>query len=73
MENTRRTYLQAAAAGVASSVLVGCGSPFSVNQGIKSPGAHPPLALAAWGSFHVDGRDYVVSGKPVRDAAEFSM
>ncbi|HYZ32782.1 MAG TPA: esterase [Crenalkalicoccus sp.] len=27
----------------------------------------PPLALARWGSFHVGGREVVVSGQPVRE------
>ncbi|WP_458093624.1 esterase [Roseomonas sp. WA12] len=36
---------------------------------IPSPAAsaRPPVALASWGSFHVGGKEHVVSGQPVRE------
>ena len=67
MKNTRRMYLQATAAGIASSALAGCVSPPSANHATGSQRERAPLALADWGSFHVGGRDFVVSGKPIRE------
>jgi pimeloyl-ACP methyl ester carboxylesterase len=34
---------------------------------VISPATAPPVALAAWGSFHVGGREVAVSGEPLRE------
>jgi pimeloyl-ACP methyl ester carboxylesterase len=33
----------------------------------QGPAQQPPVALQSWGSFHVGGREVVISGQPVRE------
>lgn len=33
----------------------------------QQPAAQPPVALERWGSFHVGGREVVISGQPIRE------
>lgn len=68
MKSTRRQYLQAAAAMAASSALPTRGAAQSGVPADGKPAPRGPLMLSSWGSFHVGGRDFVVTGQPVREA-----
>ena len=67
----RRPFLGSAAAAAATSFAAAGGDrPATAAAQPAAPAAtatRPPVALADWGSFHVGGREVVVSGQPVRE------
>ncbi|MGX9963661.1 esterase [Roseomonas sp. F4] len=53
-----------------AAVVAGPAMPARAQQAAGTPqpaSAQPPVALQSWGSFHVGGREVVVSGQPVRE------
>ena len=59
----RRPFLGSAAA--AAGLAAAAGDRPATAQ--PAAVARPPVALAEWGSFHVGGREVVISGQPVRE------
>lgn len=51
---------------IAAAMAAGLAAP-AMAQPAAQPPAREPVALQSWGSFHVGGREVVISGQPVRE------
>jgi pimeloyl-ACP methyl ester carboxylesterase len=49
---------------IAAALLAAVAAPGLAQQ---PPPSQPPVALQSWGSFHVGGREVVISGQPIRE------
>ncbi len=67
----RRPFLGSAAT-VAAGIIAAAGDRMATAQPAATAAAspRPPMALADWGSFHVGGREVVVSVQPMREGPE---
>lgn len=62
-----KSVFRAAITSAAVSAALALAVPASAQQASPAPAAQPPLTLKAMGSFHIGGKTFEISGKPVKE------